>query len=62
MGKNERETIVIDGVELILSKPDIIQGVQWIGNDVYLNQILAAWIVVDEEHDVPMNPQILGKP
>ncbi len=58
MGKN----INIDGVNLFLSNPDEITNLKWIGGEIYMNQLLAAWFVLDEENDIPMNPQILGKP
>ncbi len=58
----QRKKATIDGVELILSNPDVIKGIEWIGNKVYMQQLLAAWMVLDNEKDVPMNPQILGKP
>ncbi|MHA1784985.1 MAG: AAA family ATPase [Candidatus Helarchaeota archaeon] len=51
---------VIDEVELILSHPDEID-VNWIGQVDVLNQILAAWLKVDE-NDIPLNPRVLGKP
>lgn len=56
------EKVVINDVELILNDPDEISQMQWIGGEVYLGQLLAAWIVVDPQKDIPMNPQILGKP
>ncbi len=58
MGK----TVNIDGVDLILNNPDEIEKMQWIGGETYMTQLLAAWIMVDEKNDIPMNPQILGKP
>ena len=56
------EKVVINDVELILSDPDEISQMQWIGGEVYLGQLLAAWMIVDPQKDIPMNPQILGKP
>lgn len=58
MGK----TINIDGVDLILNNPDDIENMKWIGGETYMTQLLAAWMMVDEKKDIPMNPQILGKP
>jgi hypothetical protein len=55
----------IDGIELTLTQPDEIPSLQWIGgagNSTYMNQLLAAWLVLNPESDLPMNPQILGKP
>ncbi len=60
--RNSRKIVTIDGVDLILSKSDTIEGMEWIGNEVYLQQLLAAWMIIDPKHDMPMNPQILGKP
>jgi hypothetical protein len=54
------ERVTIDGVELILSEPDVT-NLEWIGGDVYLSQLRAAWLLVDP-HDIPLNPQILGVP
>ena len=55
------EKIEIDGVELILSEPDEISNMKWIGGELYINQLLAAWSKIDA-NDIPLNPQILGKP
>jgi len=55
----------IEGVELTLTEPDEIPSLKWIGgagNSTYMTQILAAWLVLNPESDLPMNPQILGKP
>ncbi|MHA1795708.1 MAG: AAA family ATPase, partial [Promethearchaeota archaeon] len=57
-----RKTTQISGISLILSSPDEIPDLQWIGEELYLSQLLAAWTIVDPKHDIPMNPQILGKP
>jgi MoxR-like ATPase len=35
--------------------------VTWVGQEDAMRQLMAAWIVIDE-HDVPMNPRLLGKP
>ncbi len=56
------EKVLIDGIELLLSTPDVIPNMKWIGGDIYMSQLLAAWLVVDTVKDIPMNPQILGKP
>ncbi|MHA1145719.1 MAG: AAA family ATPase [Candidatus Helarchaeota archaeon] len=53
-------TCEIDGVMLNLSHPDIIKT-EWIGQQDLLNQVLAAWMTVDED-DLPLNPRLLGKP
>lgn len=54
--------VKIGDVELILSLPDEIPNMEWIGGETYMTQLLASWILVDEKKDIPMNPQILGKP
>lgn len=54
------EKTVIDDVELILSEPDELD-IEWIGSDELVQQLLAAWRIVDER-DLPLNPRILGKP
>jgi MoxR-like ATPase len=50
----------IEGVKLHLAHPDEL-NVQWVGQEEVMRQLLAAWMVVDE-HDLPMNPRLLGKP
>jgi len=54
--------VKIEDVELILSLPDEIPNMEWIGGETYMTQLLASWILVDQKRDIPMNPQILGKP
>ena len=54
--------VKIGEVELILSLPDEIPNMEWIGGETYMTQLLASWILVDQKRDIPMNPQILGKP
>ncbi len=54
--------VKIGDVELILSLPDEIPNMEWIGGETYMTQLLASWILVDKKKDIPMNPQILGKP
>src|SRR5881392_3416301 len=53
-------TVEIDGVKLHLAHPDEL-SVQWVGQDELMRQLLAAWMVVNEQ-DLPMNPRLLGKP
>ena len=53
--------VEINGIELVLSEPDEISVMRWIGGELYLNQLLAAWSIIDRD-DIPLNPQILGKP
>jgi MoxR-like ATPase len=52
--------IEIEGVTLHLAHPDEV-AVQWVGQDELMRQLLAAWMVVNEQ-DLPMNPRLLGKP
>src|ERR1700756_4442681 len=53
-------TFEIDGVTLHLAHPDEL-NIQWVGQDELMRQLLAAWMVVNEQ-DLPMNPRLLGKP
>src|SRR6266487_1919632 len=53
-------TVEIEGVTLHLAHPDEL-AIQWVGQDELMRQLLAAWLVVDEQ-DLPMNPRLLGKP
>src|SRR6266700_1438678 len=53
-------TVDIEGVTLHLAHPDEL-AVQWVGQDELMRQLLAAWMVVNEQ-DLPMNPRLLGKP
>ena len=54
------EKEIISGVELILSEPAHVD-MKWVGNDDLINQLKAAWMLVDKD-DLPLNPRILGKP
>jgi len=54
------EKVIIEGVELSLSEPAEV-NMKWVGNDDLINQLKAAWMVVDKD-DLPLNPRILGKP
>jgi MoxR-like ATPase len=53
-------TVEIEGVTLHLAHPDEL-SVRWVGQEELMRQLLAAWLVVNE-HDLPMNPRLLGKP
>jgi len=53
-------SVTIDGVTLHLAHPDEL-NVRWVGQEEVMRQLLAAWLVIDDE-DVPMNPRLLGKP
>ena len=52
--------VEVEGVALHLAHPDELR-VKWVGQEEVMRQLLAAWLVVDEQ-DVPMNPRLLGKP
>lgn len=52
--------IHIQGVEIALGFPDEF-NFQWIGQRDVLDQLLAAWLVVDK-NDIPLNPRLIGKP
>ena len=54
------ERVTISDVELLLSEPAQVD-MQWVGNDDLINQLKAAWMIVDKD-DLPLNPRILGKP
>jgi hypothetical protein len=54
------EHVKIDGVTLHLGKPDPSAG-QWIGQREVLKQLLACWIVVDDQ-DLPLTPRLVGTP
>src|SRR5437773_350079 len=53
-------TVDIEGVTLHLAHPDELP-VRWVGQEELMRQLLAAWMVLNEE-DVPMTPRLLGKP
>lgn len=53
-------TVVIEGVTLHLAHPDELR-LTWVGQEELMAQVLAAWLVVDEQ-DLPLNPRLLGKP
>jgi MoxR-like ATPase len=54
------ETMNIEGVILHLSHPDEL-SMQWVGQEELMVQILASWLVLDED-DLPLNPRLIGKP
>jgi len=53
-------TVNIQGVEIALGFPDVF-NFEWIGQQDVLNQLLAAWLVIDKQ-DIPLNPRLIGKP
>ncbi len=54
------ETVTIEDVQLVLSHPEEFT-MEWIGNQYYVKQLLAAWLMVDKQ-DQPLNPRVLGPP
>lgn len=50
----------VEGVSLRLAHPDGLPF-RWVGQADVLEQLLAAWFVVDER-DLPLNPRLVGKP
>jgi MoxR-like ATPase len=58
--ETQRNTLVIDGVELQLAHPDVFET-HWVGQEELVVQLRAAWLVIDEK-DLPLNPRLVGKP
>ncbi|MFX0099302.1 MAG: AAA family ATPase [Candidatus Hodarchaeota archaeon] len=54
------DSIKIDDVEIFLSQPTSIE-MEWIGQEMLLTQLMAAWAVIHED-DIPLCPRILGPP
>ncbi len=54
------EHVEIDGITLYLSQPDTTLS-PWIGQAEVLKQVLACWLVVDEQ-DQPLTPRLVGTP
>ncbi len=54
------KTVEIENVTIHLSHPDELP-LQWVGQQELLDQILAAWLVLDDD-DFPLNPRLIGKP
>lgn len=52
--------IHIQGVEIALGFPDEFHF-EWIGQRDVLEQLLAAWLIIDKD-DIPLNPRLIGKP
>lgn len=58
---SEHESRVnIQGIEIALGFPDEFKF-EWIGQRDVLEQLLAAWLVIDQ-NDIPLNPRLIGKP
>lgn len=53
-------TINIQGVDIALGFPDVF-NFEWIGQRDVMDQLLAAWMVIDDD-DIPLNPRLIGKP
>jgi MoxR-like ATPase len=54
------ETVEIDGVHLRLASP-MANRAEWIGQREVLKQLLACWLVVDDQ-DLPLTPRLVGVP
>jgi MoxR-like ATPase len=54
------EHFEIDGVRLALSRPNDNLG-RWIGQREILQQLLACWLVVNDD-DLPLSPRLIGSP
>lgn len=54
------EAVDIDGVRLRLASP-LANRAEWIGQREVLKQLLACWLVVDE-NDLPLTPRLVGVP
>ena len=52
--------VEIDGIRLKLSHPNQTSG-EWIGQREILSQLLACWLVVDDQ-DLPLSPRLIGTP
>jgi MoxR-like ATPase len=52
--------VTIDDVVLHMSHPDELP-MKWVGQRELMDQILAAWLVVNSD-DLPLNPRLIGKP
>jgi len=55
-----QKQVTIDGVQLTLSQPNENIG-KWIGQQEVLKQLLACWIVVDDQ-DLALAPRLVGTP
>lgn len=54
------QTMTLQGVELVLSLPTRMDA-RWVGHQEVKRQLEAAWLILSN-HDLPMNPRIIGKP
>ncbi|MCK5245209.1 MAG: AAA family ATPase [Desulfobacterales bacterium] len=53
-------THTIDGIPLMLARRADLP-LRWVGQGDLIEQVLAAWMVIDEK-DIPFNPRLIGKP
>jgi MoxR-like ATPase len=54
------DTVTIRGVQLRLASP-MENRSEWIGQNEVLRQLLACWLVVDDQ-DLPLTPRLIGTP
>ena len=54
------EQATLDGITISLAGP-VELPLRWVGQEELLRQLLAAWMVIDEQ-DIPFNPRLIGKP
>ncbi len=54
------KTVIIEDVTLSLSHQDDLR-MDWVGQQDLVDQLLAAWLLVDAE-DLPLHPRLIGKP
>jgi len=54
------EKVTLDGITLNLANP-VELPLKWVGQTELMNQLLAAWMVIDER-DIPFSPRLIGKP
>lgn len=60
MTSYQESRITIQGIELALACPDEL-SYHWIGQHDVMEQLLAAWLVIDDK-DIPLSPRLIGKP
>lgn len=58
--KADMKQLTLDGITLTLAGPVELK-LNWVGQEELLQQLLAAWMVIDER-DIPFNPRLVGKP
>jgi MoxR-like ATPase len=54
------EQATLDGITISLAGP-VELPLRWVGQEELLRQLLAAWMVIDEQ-DIPFNLRLIGKP